>query len=120
MKIFISALISLSTCALSFSLPTYAETKKTEIPSSTPKIEIFVTSWCPYCKNLESFLKSRQLRFTRYDIERDSAAAARFKELGGEGIPLILIDSKIVLKGFDETSFLETLHKVKSRGNSVT
>ncbi len=97
----------------------YAETKNSA-STSTPKVEIFVTSWCPYCKNLESFLLSRRIPFTRYDIERDEKANDRFKALGGEGIPLILINSEIVLKGFDETSFLETLRRAKSHAPKVS
>jgi len=39
-----------------------------------------------------------------YDIEKDSAAMQRHRELGGRGVPLIVIGSK-KMSGFSQESF---------------
>ena len=60
---------------------------------SAVQLEIYVTSWCGYCRQAQSYMKSRGIPYVAYDIERDSAARQRHKELGGRGVPLIIIGS---------------------------
>ncbi|MBK5274870.1 MAG: DUF4124 domain-containing protein [Desulfuromonadales bacterium] len=70
-------------------------------PQSTPPqnqrftdtVEIYVTDWCGYCKQALNYMKSRGIPFVAYDIEKDSSARQRHKELGGRGVPLIIIGS---------------------------
>jgi glutaredoxin-like YruB-family protein len=56
-------------------------------------VDIYVTEWCGYCKQALSYMKSKGIPFTTYDIEKDSAAKQRHKDLGGRGVPLIIIGS---------------------------
>jgi glutaredoxin/nitrogen fixation-related uncharacterized protein len=60
------------------------------------EVELFVTSWCGYCKKMESFLKEKGIQYTRYDIEQDENAARICRELGGSGVPVIRIGSNVV------------------------
>lgn len=62
-------------------------------------IEIYVTSWCGYCKKAIRYLNEKGIPYTAYDIEQDSAANRRYKALGGNGVPLISIGDKII-RGF--------------------
>lgn len=64
--------------------------------STNKKIEIFVTSWCPYCKKLLASLDANGIAYTKYDIEKDSSARAVYKSLGGGGVPLTRIGSNTV------------------------
>jgi len=59
----------------------------------TGTVEIYVTDWCGYCRQAQSYMKSKGIPFVAYDIEKDSAANLRHKELGGRGVPLIIIGS---------------------------
>ncbi|HTY21121.1 MAG TPA: glutaredoxin domain-containing protein [Geobacteraceae bacterium] len=70
-------------------------------PSATAKkerftgtVEIYVTDWCGYCKQAQRYMKSKGIPYVAYDIEKDSAARQRHKELGGRGVPLIIIGSE--------------------------
>ena len=67
-----------------------------------PKVTVFVTSWCPYCKELEGYLLSNGITYTRYDIERDPRGAMLHQQLGGGGVPVIVVGTK-VMRGFDES-----------------
>lgn len=69
----------------------------------TGTVEIYVTSWCGYCKQAQSYMKSKNITYVAYDIEKDSAARQRHKELGGNGVPLILIGSN-KMSGFSAES----------------
>ncbi len=67
-------------------------------------VEVFVTSWCPYCGKLEAFLKSRGVPFTRYDIEKDKNGKKLHDALGGGGVPLTRVGKKVI-HGFNESQF---------------
>jgi glutaredoxin-like YruB-family protein len=56
-------------------------------------VEIYVTAWCGYCKQAQRYMTGRGIPFVAYDIEKDSAARQRHKDLGGRGVPLIIIGS---------------------------
>jgi len=73
------------------------------------KVEIFVTSWCPYCTKLEKFLKEKRIDFSRHDVETDARAKAKHQSLGGGGIPVVLIDAKTVIRGFDKSALCAEL-----------
>jgi glutaredoxin-like YruB-family protein len=54
-------------------------------------VEMYVTDWCGYCKKAAAYMRNRNIPFVAYDIEKDSGAKQRHKELGGRGVPLIII-----------------------------
>ncbi|NVN89169.1 MAG: DUF4124 domain-containing protein [Desulfuromonadales bacterium] len=54
-------------------------------------VEMYVTDWCGYCKKAAAYMRSRDIPFVAYDIEKDSSAKQRHKELGGRGVPLIIV-----------------------------
>jgi len=72
----------------------------TKVAAATPAqkkftgtVELYVTSWCGYCKKAQSYLTAKGVPYIAYDIEKDSAAKKRHAELGGDGVPLIIIGS---------------------------
>ena len=83
--------------------PATRSEKSPAIPSSQPPapkkerftgtVEMYVTDWCGYCKQAQNYMKSKGITFVAYDIEKDSAARQRHKDLGGRGVPLIIIGS---------------------------
>ena len=73
-------------------------------PVAGAKVEMWRTSWCPYCKKANHFFRSCGLDFVEYDIEASPAAHAEFKALGGRGVPLIRVHGKL-MSGFDARSF---------------
>jgi glutaredoxin-like YruB-family protein len=60
----------------------------------TGTVEIYVTEWCGYCRKAQSYLQSKGVPYIAYDIENDSSAKKRHRELGGRGVPLIIVGSK--------------------------
>ncbi len=59
-------------------------------------VEVFITSWCGYCKKMVRFLDEKGIAYTAYDIEKDSGAARTYQELGGSGVPVVRIGSHVV------------------------
>jgi glutaredoxin len=56
-------------------------------------VEVYVTSWCRFCRQALDYLKSNGIRHVAYDIEKDSAARQKYEDLGGQGVPFIVIGS---------------------------
>lgn len=71
-------------------------------------IEMYVTAWCPHCKDAESYLKKMGYAYTKYDIEKDPSAKARAADYPGRGVPLFVI-GKRSLRGFSPASLEQQL-----------
>lgn len=57
-------------------------------------IELYVTSWCPVCRDAENYIKKMGYSYVKYDIEKDSAAKSRSGGFPGRGVPLVLVGDK--------------------------
>lgn len=77
---------------------------------TTPQVNLYVTSWCPYCKKAMAYLRKNNIAFIAYDIEKDSDAAAHKKSLdpGYSGVPLAVINGSTI-RGFSEDSYQTAL-----------
>ena len=72
---------------------------------TSPKVELYTTSWCPYCDKARDFFRSRGIPFTEYDIEKDNAAAARKNKLDKKrGVPFVVIDGRR-MHGWSEAAY---------------
>ncbi|HLK85994.1 MAG TPA: glutaredoxin 3 [Candidatus Binataceae bacterium] len=73
------------------------------------KVEVYTTSYCPYCTRAKSLLKSKGIEFEEIDVTNDPAARARMIELSGgrRTVPEIFINGRII-GGYDELRALES------------
>jgi len=98
-------------CAATVSVDCQAEAPapSSQAPAAQQRqVSVYVTEWCPYCKKLEAFLRENQIQYTRYDIEKDVYGARRHQELGGGGIPVILVDDQVI-RGFNQKALVKAL-----------
>ena len=72
------------------------------------KVEIYTTSYCPFCFRAKSLLKSKGIAFEEIDVTDDDAMREKMIELSGgrRTVPEIFINGKIV-GGYDELSALD-------------
>ncbi|MBW1841942.1 MAG: glutaredoxin family protein [Deltaproteobacteria bacterium] len=86
-------------------------TRKDVVPDSRPKVELYTTSWCIYCKKARDFFQLRGISFTEYDIEKDKHAALRKNRLDTKnGVPFAIINGYRV-HGFSEADYEKALQK---------
>jgi glutaredoxin len=71
-------------------------------------VTMYSTSWCGYCKLARNYFNAKGIRFNEVDVESTDAAKREFAELGGGGVPLILVGSK-AMRGFDEARLASLL-----------
>lgn len=76
--------------------------KQASPPAAT--VEIYVTSWCSYCRRAKEYLHSRGIAYQEYDIEKDQAALQRKRELSPQGgVPVAVINGQVVTGFSSET-----------------
>ncbi len=80
-------------------------------PNELPIVELFVTSWCGYCKKAEAYFNKRNIPYVKYDIEKDRQAAQRKKSLTqSRGVPFVLIGD-VGIPGYSEAAFDKALRQ---------
>lgn len=79
------------------------------------KVEVYTTSYCPYCIRAKSLLKTKGVSFEEIDVTDDPQARERMVQLSGgrRTVPEIFINGRIV-GGYDELRALETQGKLDS------
>jgi glutaredoxin 3 len=77
------------------------------------KIEIYTTTYCPFCTRAKSLLKRKGVDFVEIDVTTDDELRAKMIEMSGgrRTVPEIFINGKIV-GGFDELKALDDQGKL--------
>lgn len=70
----------------------------------TEEVTLYATSWCGYCKKARAYMAQNGITYREYDIEKDRFANARYRRLGGRGIPFLVKGDDIV-RGFNTASY---------------
>jgi glutaredoxin 3 len=72
------------------------------------KVEIYTTTFCPFCVRAKNLLKRKGVEFAEIDVTHDDELRAKMVEMAGgrRTVPEIFIDGKIV-GGFDELKALD-------------
>jgi len=79
--------------------------------SEAHQVELYVTSWCSYCKHATQFFRSRGIPFTVYDIEKDKGAAQRKNRLDSRGgVPFAVINGQAI-HGFSAEAYERALER---------
>jgi glutaredoxin-like YruB-family protein len=73
-----------------------------------PEVVMYATSWCGYCAKARAFFQRNGIRYVEYDVERDAAANRAHRELGGRGVPTIVVGEKVVW-GYNERQLAQLL-----------
>lgn len=60
------------------------------------EVVLYATQWCGYCAKAREQLAADRVAYREVDIEKDAAGHARFKALGGRGVPLLNIKGTLI------------------------
>ncbi|HDI82838.1 glutathione S-transferase N-terminal domain-containing protein [candidate division WOR-3 bacterium] len=68
----------------------------------TPKVVIFTTSSCPWCRKTKEYLKAHKIPFKEVNVQRNPSAARDLVRMTGQtGVPVLLINNRPVV-GFNK------------------
>ncbi len=67
------------------------------------KVEIYSTPTCHFCHMAKDYFNQHKVAFTDYNVGTDLAKRKEMLEKSGQmGVPVIVIDDKDVIVGFNE------------------
>ena len=77
------------------------------------KVEVYTTSYCPYCVRAKSLLKSKGVAFDEIDVSGNALLREKMIEMSGgrRTVPEIFINGRII-GGYDELRALEAAGKL--------
>jgi glutaredoxin len=79
-----------------------------------PRITLYSTANCAYCKQAREFLRSRNIAHQELDIQRSERARKQFERLGARGVPVIMVGDA-QLNGFKANTLLKLLREAGVR-----
>ena len=75
-----------------------------------PKVVVFSTPTCSWCRTLKQYLKKHDVRFRDIDVSRDQTAAKdMLRRTGQQGVPVTLINNRPVI-GFNKNEINKLLN----------
>lgn len=72
------------------------------------RVTILSAQWCGVCTRAKAYMKSRNIDFEEWDVDKSDYARAKMNELGAKGVPVILV-GKRKMTGFSEEGLEELL-----------
>jgi len=76
----------------------------------TKKVEIYSTESCHFCHMAKDFFAENNIHFTDYNVGKDTAKRAEMIDKSGQmGVPVIVIDNKDIVVGFDKNALTKLL-----------
>jgi glutaredoxin 3 len=74
------------------------------------KVEIFSTASCHFCHMAKEFFTEHNVPFTDYNVGTDTVKRTEMLEKSGQmGVPVIIIDDRDVVIGFDKKALSKLL-----------
>jgi len=77
-------------------------------------VTIYTTEWCGVCQRAKAFFRQNGVPFHEWDVEKTDYGAAKFKQLGGSGVPVITV-GKEKMMGFDANAFMSMWKKTSGK-----
>ena len=68
--------------------------KRAELAAKNKGVIIYGTGWCPACKMARNYLNSKGVAYRDVDVEHSPEGAAEFRQRGGGGVPMIVINGE--------------------------
>ena len=76
--------------------------EKPEKKKKQPKVLIFTTPTCSWCKRAMKYFREHNIKFKQIDVSRDPVAARDMQKMSGQmGVPVIKIGKEVIV-GFDK------------------
>ena len=73
-------------------------------------VKIFTTPSCVYCVMAKQFFKENNVEYEELDVSKDRSAAEEMIEKSGQmGVPVIEVDGKTIIIGFDKPALKQAL-----------
>lgn len=72
------------------------------------KAILYATATCPYCEKARKLLDARNVPYIEVDVDKSEEGFAEYQKLGGQGVPVLVIDQQVI-HGFDRETIEQAL-----------
>lgn len=72
---------------------------------------MYSAAWCGYCAKARTLLNNQGVAFKELDIEKSAQAHSEMQDLGGRGVPVLLIQGEVV-KGFNQNKIMQLVNNL--------
>lgn len=81
-------------------------------PDAKTRVIVYGTETCPFCIKTRAYLTERHVPFIDIDVNKSEKGKQDYAQLGGKGVPLILIGNR-KMTGFDQPTIDAALNMIK-------
>lgn len=98
-----------------------------ETAAHKPRVVIYTLTTCPHCQEAKEYMASHSIPFVNREVDIDDQHMQELMEiydamkvpLEKRGVPLIIIDGKVRLQGFNRDRFSRELERLDGRGGGA-
>ncbi|BEP33259.1 hypothetical protein GmRootV59_02330 [Variovorax sp. V59] len=82
-----------------------------ELADSAQASDVFIytADWCPNCREAKSWLAQHGFKYEQCDIDHGPGCKAQLANLGGDGIPYLIVKGHHMKDGFDSEEFVAAM-----------
>lgn len=78
------------------------------VAAAAPRVEIFTTPSCPFCKALRAYLGARGIAYIEHNVNATQETRAAFYASGAQGVPVVMIGERVI-EGFNPVAIESAL-----------
>jgi glutaredoxin len=82
--------------------------------SENYEVILYTTTWCGYCAKTRKYLTENNIKYTDLDVEHSEKGRKDYEHLGRNGIPIVMINGKTVIHGYNPEKISEALNNIDS------
>jgi glutaredoxin len=71
------------------------------IQQGSEKVVLYSTTWCGYCAKTREFFRSNNIVYEERDVETSETGRSGYQNLGGGGVPIVVVNDADVIRGYD-------------------
>lgn len=90
--------------------------KKKTVDYGSVTVEMYMTSWCGYCKQAGAYVRSLGANLVQYDIEAQPERKKEMKEKSGGSLAVPVIDiGGTIIRGYNPAAIKAAVERVAAR-----
>ena len=87
----------------------YLNPQQASVSNGSEKVVLYATQWCGYCAKTRRFFANKHIPYSEFDVEKSERGRVAYRQLGGGGVPIIVINGSTVIRGFDPEGISDAL-----------
>jgi mycoredoxin len=79
--------------------------------SGSESVVLYAATWCGYCTKTREYFVRNHIAFEELDVENSTEGRQGYEQLGGGGIPIVVVDNRTVIRGYRPEAIADALRQ---------